>query len=70
MYSWPLWLRYAVSSKYATSNKVVVPSQALGVKMGASTSTNPSAFMTSRNASMISARILRIAACRGERSHR
>jgi hypothetical protein len=60
----------ALSSKYCVSNSVVVPSHALGVKIGASTSVKPSRSMKSRNAAMISARTRRMDCWRGDRSHR
>ena len=47
-----------------------MPSQAAGVKIGASARMNPSAFSQSRHAWTSVCRILRIAACRGERIQR
>ncbi|MNC55312.1 hypothetical protein D3C75_1048360 [compost metagenome] len=70
MYSWPLWVRKASSSKYLVWKSSVVPSHEDGVRIGGSTSLKPRVSKNSCTARIISARTISTARCFGLRSHR
>jgi hypothetical protein len=70
LYSCPLCVRYAFSPKYSVSKSVVVPSHALGVKIGVSRSVKPRPSKKSRIAFWVRALTLSTANCFLLRSHK